>query len=247
MSLLGLNCRGLGLAATVGELRDQIRSYNPVVVFLCETKMKSKAMDKLKWSLGFKNGVAVECVGKSGGLALWWRDDADVSVRLWCQYFIDAKIMFEGKTWRFTGVYGEPRTELRHKTWEALRFLSRQDNIPWLCTDDFNEALSGSEQIGGNPRLETQMLAFRQCLTDCELTDLGCKGYAFTWNNKREGEDNIQVRLDRGTATVSFLELFPHVQVEHIMTEQSDHMALLIRLEQQERKNNVNMRRGFVF
>ena len=117
MILLALNCRGLGLDAAVGELRDLVRSYNPAVVFLSETKKKSKAMDKLKWSLGFRNGVAVDCDGRSGGLAMWWRDGVDVSVRPWCQYYIDAKICFEGKTWRFSGIYGEPRTELRNKTW----------------------------------------------------------------------------------------------------------------------------------
>jgi hypothetical protein len=65
---------------------------------------------------------------------------------------------------------------------------------------------------------------------DCGLSDLGYKGYDFTWDNRREGSENIQVRLDRGTATASFLSLFPLTQVEHIITEESDHMALLIKV-----------------
>jgi hypothetical protein len=59
MNLLSLNCRGAGLAATVGELRDLCRSYNPEVVFLCETKQKVKYMDRIKWSLGFSNGLTM--------------------------------------------------------------------------------------------------------------------------------------------------------------------------------------------
>jgi hypothetical protein len=129
----------------VGKLRDLIRSYNPAVVFLCETKKSVRAMEKLKWSMGFKHGVAVDCAGRSGGLALWWRDGVEVSVRPWCQYYIDAQIKFEDKTWRFTGIYGEPRTEMRNKTWECLRYLRAQDDLPWLCAGDFNEALSQSE------------------------------------------------------------------------------------------------------
>ena len=70
MNLLAWNCRGLGLDSTVGELRDLIRSYNPAVAFLCETKNRARAKEKIKWSLGFWNGVAVDCVGQSGGLAL---------------------------------------------------------------------------------------------------------------------------------------------------------------------------------
>jgi hypothetical protein len=198
MNILGLNCRGLGLDAAVGELRDLCRSYNPRVVFLCETKKRAKEMEKIKWSLGFTNGVAVDCQGRSGGLALWWKEDVEVHTRPWCQYYIDAKITYNGKTWRFTGIYGEPRTDLQSKTWEALRYLKSQDDLPWLCAGDFNEILFQYEQLGGNPRNQAQMDAFRECLEDCNLTDLGYKGYDYTWNNKGEEGENIQVRLDRG-------------------------------------------------
>jgi hypothetical protein len=154
------------------------------VVFLCETKKRAKEMDKLKWSLGFSNGVVVDCCGRSGGLALWWRQGVDIAVRPWCQYYIDAKVMVQGKTWRFMGVYGEPRTDLRAKTWEALRYLKAQDDLPWLCVGDFNEILVQHEHQGGNLRSQAQMTAFRDCLEHYELTDLGYKGYDFTWNNR---------------------------------------------------------------
>jgi hypothetical protein len=71
---------------------------------------------------------------------------------------------------------------------------------------------------------------FAGCLSECGLKDLGYRGYHFTWNNRREGADNIQCRLDRGTATTSFLELFPFTSVEHITTEESDHLAILIKV-----------------
>jgi hypothetical protein len=53
MNILAENCRGLGLDAAVGELRDLIRSYNLAVVFLSETKMSAKAVERVRWSLGF--------------------------------------------------------------------------------------------------------------------------------------------------------------------------------------------------
>jgi exonuclease III len=247
MIILSLNCRGLGLDAAVGELRDLCRSYNPEVVFLCETKKRAKEMDKLKWSLGFTNGVAVDCCGRSGGLALWWRQGVDITVRPWCQYFIDAKVLVQGKSWRFTGVYGEPRTDLRAKTWDALRFLKAQDDLPWLCAGDFNEVLAQHEHQGVNLRSQAQMTAFRDCLDHCELTDLGYKGYDFTWNNKREGSDNVQCRLDRGTATASFLDMYPLTQVEHVITEESDHLALIIRVDEGQAATKPPAARGFLF
>jgi hypothetical protein len=75
--------------------------------------MKAKAMDMLRWSMGFRNGITVEGKGKGGGLALWWRNGVDVSVRSWCQYYIDATIKLGDSVWRFTGIYGEPRTKLQ--------------------------------------------------------------------------------------------------------------------------------------
>jgi hypothetical protein len=128
-----------------------------------------------------------------------------------------------------------------------LRFLKSQDDLPWLCAGDFNEALSQDEQMGGNPRSETQMQGFRDCLADCGLTDLGYSGYAFTWNNKREGLDNIQVRLDRGTATAQFLALFPFTHVDHVATEESDHMALVIKMADVIAAGQRQGSRGFAF
>jgi hypothetical protein len=74
-------------------------------------------MERLKWSLGFRQGVSVDCDGKSGGLALWWRDYVNVTVRPWCQYYIDAEVEADGVSYRFTGIYGEPCVEKRKKTW----------------------------------------------------------------------------------------------------------------------------------
>jgi hypothetical protein len=115
------------------------------MVFLSETKQKKQYMERLEWSMGFSHGVCVEGKGKGGGLALCWRDGIEVAVRPWCQYYIDAKITCNNISWRFTGIYGEPRTELRGKTWEVLRYLRCQDDLPWLCAGDFNEILTQEE------------------------------------------------------------------------------------------------------
>jgi hypothetical protein len=112
---------------------------------------------------------------------------------------------------------------------------------------DFNEVVSQDEQLRGNPRKYSKMTAFRECLLDCGLTDLGYKGYPYTWNNRRSGEDNVQVRLDRGTATTPFLALFPNTQIEHIMTEESDHLALLAHISAEDDSSIRGDHRGFVY
>jgi hypothetical protein len=49
---------------------------------------------------------------------------------------------------------------------------------------------------------------FRDCLTDCRLTDLGFSGYPYTWDNHREGQANVQARQDRAMGDEAFLNMF---------------------------------------
>ena len=62
------------------------------------------------------------------------------------KYHIDAAMVCDGVSFRFTGIYGEPCIEKRSKTWEVMRYLHAQDNLPWICAGDFNEALRHDEQ-----------------------------------------------------------------------------------------------------
>lgn len=104
-----------------------------------------------------------------------------------------------------------------------------------------------AEQKGGNLRSFTQMEAFRECLADCGLADLGFSGYPFTWDNKRDDDENIQVRLDRATCNDDFIQMFPETTVDHILTEESDHAALVIHALVTPVTGSSRMHRGFRF
>ena len=72
------------------------------------------------------------------------------------------------------------------------------------------------------------MESFRDFLSCCGLADLGYIWYTFTWDNKREGDKNIQVRLDRATCNSAFMSMYPETMVENLVTQEFDHMAILI-------------------
>jgi hypothetical protein len=100
------------------------------------------------------------------------------------RYHIDTEITEEDAfTWRFTGIYGEPKVEERAKTWRLLRTLKHQNDKPWLCVGDFNEILFAWEKEGGVPKPQAQMDNFKMALEDCGLRDLGYVGDTFTWRN----------------------------------------------------------------
>jgi len=181
------------------------------------------------WSLGYNACLAVNCEGRSGGLALFWSMDYCVSLQSLCPNFIDVYVKHEsGPFWRATFVYGEPRTENRALFWDRLRFLRAQWEGPWVCIGDFNEILSNEEHTGPTARGESQMRQFRDCLEDCQLVDLGFSGPKYTWNNRRQHGHNIQVRLDRAVANGQFTQLFDDVHVENIVTTSSDHFAIML-------------------
>ena len=82
--------------------------------------------------------------------------------------------------------------------------------------------------LGGAGRSERQMDGFRDAVAICGLSDLGFTGLPYTWDNRQQGDQNIKVRLDRGLATTTFVDLFAEVNVKHIQTAESDHCCLLI-------------------
>ena len=83
----------------------------------------------------------------------------------------------EGKEpWRLTCWYGEANTSMRYKTWDMMRFLKADCDLPWLCIGDFNEVLRQEEQFGPNLREMAQVNLFREVIDVCQLCDIGYKG-----------------------------------------------------------------------
>lgn len=54
----------------------------------------------------------------------------------------------------------------------------------------------------------------------------------FTWKGPREGVDHIKARLDRGLATALFSQIFPTCTVQNTSVSHSNHLALVLCLQQ---------------
>lgn len=59
-------------------------------------------------------------VGRSGGLALFWHHDVDVTVISLSKSHIDVEVCTY-KVFRLTLLYGNPRVEKRKESWDLLR------------------------------------------------------------------------------------------------------------------------------
>ncbi|KAL0355466.1 UNVERIFIED_CONTAM: hypothetical protein Sradi_3993500 [Sesamum radiatum] len=251
MKLLSWNCQGLGSPWTVGTSKELIQLQNPALVFLSETKCKARRCARVKELVNYY-GVGVDSVGKGGGggSILLWRKDVEVWLQSFSSHHIDATVKSVDckDRWRFTGFYGYPEVHNRKLSWGLLRQLARQSTRPWICTRDFNEILEQHEKQGNIPRAQWQMQDFRESLIDCDLYDLGFQGHMFTWCNKCKAPYTVRARLDRALGNHGWSVLFSQAVVFHDHVASSDHSAVWIGLDGDDRTDiNSRQRKRFRF
>ncbi|KAA3469443.1 reverse transcriptase [Gossypium australe] len=199
MKSLCWNVLGLGSPRAVRRLCFLVKQHNPHLLFLMETKLDKKRMEKVRRKCGFVHGIEVEAEGSRGGLCMAWKNDISVSLRSFSRWHIDVLIEDNlEEEWRYTGFYGFPYLKDKNPVWNLLRRLAKESDLHWLVEGDFNEILYSFEKCGGIPRDEKRMEAFRETLVDCQLFDIGFSGVRFTWERGNLPETNIRERLDRG-------------------------------------------------
>lgn len=105
-------------------------------------------MDSLRAVWIFDSCLAVDCVGKAGGLALLWMNEVNLQISSYSNSHIDSIIFYDGggDLWRFISFYGLQVTSQRHVSWDLLRNLKFVSALPWLCICDFNELILNSEK-----------------------------------------------------------------------------------------------------
>lgn len=62
---------------------------------------------------------------------------------------------------------------------------------------DFNTPLQDIEKFGGSQAQPDSRSDLMDFINDNALIDMDLNGASYTWSNQRDGEDLIQVRLDR--------------------------------------------------
>ena len=194
-----------------------------------EKKLEKILMERIGRKMQFKNIFVVPRVNMGGGLTLLWREEIKLDIQTYSDCHIEAFINHGmDNAWRITGFYGDSDTASRENSWSLLRALSHRSNYPWVAMGDFNEIILGEEKRGGLDRPEAQMQSFRDALDFCELKDLGFNGFPFTWCNRRPGDQNVWIRLDRGVATIEWILRFLTTRIHHLDCFHSNHKPVLL-------------------
>ena len=108
---------------------------------------------------------------------------------------------------------------------------------PWLCIGDFNAFLQSSKKLSKRPAQASQVEDFRAAMEECHLEDLGFKGYPYTWNNKRPGEANTRIRLDRAITMTEWREKFQLSSVVHLAPHASKYLPIVLHTQKFEKQS----------
>jgi exonuclease III len=80
MSLFSVNCRGVGNASTVQELRDFVTKFAPSILCIQETQISSSRVEALARTFGFDHSFAVSSDGRRGGLGIFWNNNLKIDI-----------------------------------------------------------------------------------------------------------------------------------------------------------------------
>jgi len=84
------------------------------------------------------NLKTVDPIGCSGGLALFYNNDFNVSINFASNRLIDLDAVYKAKIIHLSFVYGDPVPNKRDQVWERLTRIGVSRNAPWFFIGDFH-------------------------------------------------------------------------------------------------------------
>lgn len=244
MNCISWNCQGLGAPRAIRDLKTLIRSHQPKLLFLMETRLPHRQLSFLKHQLGFTRGVMVERTGLGGGLILLWHE-FDVHHLNFSHGHIDTWIsnwLPTGSCY-YRGFYGHWQASQRCHSWALLRRIGTHRTLTWCVIGDFNELMYSHETSSSRGRVASEFQPFRQTVSDLDLTEIHMNEARFTWSNKCKGAALVRSKLDRGFGNGAFILAQPRCAITVVPMVTLDHHALFLSLRPDKSETNTMHRR----
>ncbi|KAF8088698.1 hypothetical protein N665_0532s0058 [Sinapis alba] len=236
MSIIAWNCRGLGRSQglTIPRLMEMSKNHFPEVMFLIETMHGRDTLVDIQVWLGFDRVHTVDPVGKSGGLAVFWRKSADVEIKFSDKNLIDFAVRLGGCKCFVSCIYGDPKEKIRNLVWERITRIGINRNAPWCLVGDFNAICHNGEKLGGPLRCASFFRPFNDMLRDCKMKELPSTCDPFTWGGRRANKW-IQCKLDRCFVNKEWSKDFPEANQSFLEKRGSDHRPVLVCLKKKKK------------
>ena len=147
MKMISWNYRGMGSPLTVHNLKGICKSHSLEIGFFCETKNPTSLVEKQLRRCGFTRVFCVDPLGRAGGVAIGWKEQAKVSIIRHGQYFIIFSVSDDSlqQDWVVIGVHFHSCERTRENQFEEI--LDHIGNLgsKILITGDFN-AITGMHE-----------------------------------------------------------------------------------------------------
>lgn len=195
-----------------------------------ETMHNRNVLVDIQVWLGYSCVYTINPVGRSGGLAVFWKSVVDVKVISADKNLVDIGIRLGEKQFFVSCIYGEPNESKRQWFWEKISRIGLHRRGPWCMLGDFNAISGNHEKIGGPVRSDTVFEHFNDMLKTCKMKEPVSKGDPFTWGGRR-GNHWVRCKLDRCFGNKEWFHLFPGVNQEFLAKRGSDHRPILVTLE----------------
>ena len=100
--------------------------------------------------LELTQGIDVLSDGNSAGLAMIWKEGADIRFKNCSNSHIDVVVYNEKglNPWRVTRFYEHPDARKRSISWSLLKTLKNQCDMPWVVFNDFNKITHPDMKLG---------------------------------------------------------------------------------------------------
>ncbi|KAL7259954.1 hypothetical protein ACSBR1_005757 [Camellia fascicularis] len=180
-------------------MQDLLRTHNPGILILMETKVTYSSMGNFFNNLGFMVSTIVDPSRAGGIWVIWDTTQVTVQASTASNQYKQATVHKEDyEEWVLNAVYASPHPTVRDSLWEDLEDTVASMNKAWLVMGDFNDYANHSETRSflPSPNL-TRTQRFTERVNNYNLLDLGSVGPRFTWTNNRQGMASTMERLDR--------------------------------------------------
>jgi exonuclease III len=238
MKVISWNCRGLGSKTKEEAMRALIKTENPDIMLVQETKLEENLFLQSRKRFWKKGGInAISARGASGGLGTLWNDSKYKMVAGKKNvHWLLTKFQHQDSMEVFSlfNVYVPVNAGEKKFCWDSLRDLADEgvlENI--IIAGDLNISLSQSEKRGGCIVRDPAREWVEDLIQDWDLLDVKPSRGKYTWSNKRVGPGHIAARLDRFLLQSSYLLLGIDVKMKILSNSTSDHKPIMLVLTPQ--------------
>jgi len=239
MIITSWNIRGLNSRGKQRYLKDRLKRDKPSIMIVQETKISTERMKEIM----SRGNTRYEIMGQdatssAGGLAIIWNPE-EIQFENWISLprILSGtfKVIGSSECTVLTRVYG-PHTPTERKGFlqnlKAMRRLIPEK--PWIIGGDFNMITTLEEKRGGLRRVDSDMEAFRDMISEQRMVDIQTINGTHTWNNRRGGTNQIASRLDRFLVSEQIMMKYVYIEAMILSVVGSDHWPIKLEIDLKE-------------